>query len=54
MAMKKSHKWEVIPLFWIRCPHCGEWFNLEGDYDEGDNINCLWCLKDFELGQQRY
>lgn len=53
--MKKSHKWEEIGLVYIRCPHCGKWFNLEGDYVEGDVVNCPQkdCLKDFELGRQK-
>lgn len=53
--MKKSHKWEEHPVFLIRCPHCGKWFNLEGDYIRGDIVNCLNqdCLEDFELGRQK-
>lgn len=53
--MKKSHKWEERPVVDIRCPHCGEWFSLEGDYVEGDTVNCpkKYCLKDFKLGRQK-
>ena len=53
MTLKKSHKWEEIGSVYMRCPHCGKWFQVEGDYMEGNIVNCQYCLEDFELGRQR-
>ena len=49
--MKKSHRYDEIPSFEIRCPHCGRWNIWEGDIIIGFILLCPECIKDFEIGK---
>lgn len=48
--MKKSHKYEEIPYFEIRCPHCGKYESYFGDIILGFILHCKNCQKKFEIG----
>lgn len=48
--MKKSHQW--IEGVEARCPYCGHVYTHFGVSDEGDQLQCIKCKKQFELGEQ--
>ncbi len=50
--MKKSHIWETIEILQVQCPYCRKEIEEEGCFEERDIINCQYCYKDFELGEQ--
>ncbi len=52
--MKKSHIWDTYETIEVKCPYCKSYF--EEDHVclvLGDIINCQYCDKEFELGEQR-
>ncbi len=52
--MKKSHVWDTIEILEVQCPYCKSDFEEDNCcIEEGDIINCKYCYKDFELGEQR-
>jgi nitrite reductase/ring-hydroxylating ferredoxin subunit len=51
--MRKSHKWQQYRTITARCPYCGVRSEHDGPCEEGDLLQCEWCHKNFELGQQK-
>ena len=52
--MKKSHVWDIYETIAVQCPYCRE--NFEEEHCciiEGDIIDCQYCGKEFELGEQK-
>jgi DNA-directed RNA polymerase subunit RPC12/RpoP len=50
---KKTHKWEIMENIYVRCPYCGKYFDKDGFFDVGDEIECSKCGKIFILGNPR-
>ena len=52
--MKKTHIWDTYEVIEVKCPFCKKYFEEEHCcLDVGDKLNCLYCEKEFELGEQR-